>query len=85
MCDRDRWTVNGHPVRSYSKQVKAGALAVKTRLQSYSSELRGEYVEVVVVFVDPRSRVRVNRATVVVVRFSELLPLIAGLASKRQM
>ena len=84
-CDGDRWSVKGRPVRSWSKQAKAGAVAVKTLLRTRCEELREEYVKAAVVLVDPRCRVKVNRATVAVVRFSELLPLIMSLGSTLRM
>jgi hypothetical protein len=82
-CSR---AVNGLASRPRGcKQAKAGAVAVKTLLQTRCEELREEYVEAAVVLVDPRCRVKVNRATVAVVRFSELLPLIMSLGSTRRM
>jgi hypothetical protein len=84
-CHGDCWTVNGRPVKSYSKQAKAGALAVKAFLATHHPELRHEYVHAAVVFTDPLCRVTVRNAQVAVVRFSELLALIAALADKRCM
>lgn len=84
-CNGDDWTVRGRPVRSYSKQARAGAMAIKAVIGSLRPELRNEYVEAVVVLTDPHCRVIVNRAQVGVVRFSELLPYISALAAKRAM
>lgn len=84
-CDGDNWTVKGWPVRSYSKQAKAGAMAVKAVISSVRPELRNEFVEAVVVLTHPHCRITINRRQVVVVRFSELLPYITTLASKRRM
>jgi hypothetical protein len=84
-CDGDDWTVKGRSVRSYSKQVKAGAMAVKAVVGAIRPELRGEYVQAVVVLTDPHCRVTINRAQVGIVRFSELLPFITVLANKRRM
>lgn len=84
-CNGDQWTVKGWPVRSYSKQAKAGAMAVKAIIASLRPELRNEYVQAVVVLTDPHCRVTINQASVTVVRFSELRPCIAALANKRRM
>jgi hypothetical protein len=84
-CRGDGWTVNGRPVRSYSKQAKASAMAVKKFVTSRCPELGHEYVQAAVVLTDPLCRAVVQNSQVAVVRFSELLPLIATLASQRRM
>jgi len=85
VCEGDNWTVNGRPVKSYSKQAKAAAMALRHRLAASHLRLQDEYIEAAVVLADPFCRVTVHDAHVVVVRFSEVLPLVAALSKKRQM
>jgi hypothetical protein len=82
-CHRDYWYVDGHRVRSMSRQVRANAVAVRRFLGRRLPDLRGlGLVEAVLVFTHPRCRLSVERAQVTVARFSELLPLVAALADK---
>jgi len=84
-CDGDAWAVNGWARKSHSKQPKAGAMAVKRFLAAHHPTLRAEFVQAAVVFTDPLCRITTRDAQVDVVRFSELLPLVAYLANKRRM
>ena len=84
-CDGDRWSVNGRRRKSYSRQAKAGAIAVKTFLAARHPELRAVFVHAVVVFTHPLCVLQVNRAEVAVARFSELLPLVMELGRARPM
>ena len=79
------WTKNGHPVKSYSKQVKAGAVALRQLLATSHLRLHDEYIEAAIVFTDPHCRVSVRRSGVAVLRLSELLPFITALSDRRQM
>ena len=63
-CDGDSWTVNGRRVASYSKQVKAGAMALRDLLANSRLRLQGEYVEAAVVLTDPLCHVTVSNARV---------------------
>lgn len=82
-CDGDDWFCNYRPVRSYSKQVRAGALAVKHFIGTHFPSSKNLYVEAVVVFTDPLCRLELYRAQVTAVRFSELLGVIHELARRR--
>ena len=84
-CDGDTWTVNGRRSKSYSRQIKAGAVAIKTFLAARHPELKGTFVRAIVVFTDPLCHLDVNRAEVAVARFSELLPLMNELGRVRQL
>jgi len=85
VCEGDKWTVNGRLVKSYSKQVKGAAMALRNLLATSHLRLQDEYIEAAVVLADPFCRVTVRDAHVVVVRFSEVLPLVTALSKKRQM
>jgi hypothetical protein len=84
-CEGDQWFVNGRRTRSYSRQAKAGAMAVRRFLAGRHPELRNVFVQAVVVFTDPLCELRVDGAAVAAVRFSELLPLIRELGRSRRM
>ena len=84
-CDGDNWFVKGRRTRSYSRQAKAAAIAVRTFLATRHPELKDVFVRAVVVFTDPRCELRVDRAAVAVARFSQLLPLIIELGRSRPM
>ena len=84
-CHGDSWTVNGRRVKSYSKQVKAGAMALRELLANSRLRLQGEYIEAAVVLTDPLCRVTVSNGRIHVLRFSELLPFVATLSKRRRM
>lgn len=84
-CVGDAWFVNGRRVKSYSRQAKAAAIAVRTLLASRHPKLRTGFERAVVVFTNPLCEVRVDRAEVAVARFSELIPLITELGRAGQM
>jgi hypothetical protein len=85
-CDRDQWFVDGRRIRSISRQVVQGAMAVKDCLSDQSAAFRtsrARWVEGVVVFTNPLCRLEINRPSPTVVRYSELLTLIAEKAKQR--
>jgi hypothetical protein len=82
-CWRDEWSVNGHARGSISKQVNAGASAVRAFLAECHPELR--WVESIVVFTHPLCRLEVNHARTTVVRYSELVQVILELAKRHRM
>jgi len=86
-CDQDRWFVDGRRIRSISRQVTHGAMAVKDCLSDRSAAFRASrarWVEGVVVFTDPLCRLEINRPGPTIVRYSELLTLIAEKAQQRR-
>jgi hypothetical protein len=85
-CDRDRWFVDGRPIKSISKQATRGAMAVKECLIDRSPAFRtsrSRWVEGVVVFTNPLCRLEINRPGPTIVRYSQLLDLIAEKAQRR--
>lgn len=84
-CDGDHWTVNGRRSKSYSKQAKAGAMAVKGLLAVRHPEFAREFVKAVVVFTEPRCELQISRPAVAVVRFSQLLAHVVELGQARRM
>ncbi|MDO8477093.1 MAG: nuclease-related domain-containing protein [Candidatus Rokubacteria bacterium] len=85
-CDRDQWFVDGRRIRSISRQVMQGAMAVKDCLSDRSAAFRtsrARWVESVVVFTNPLCRLEINRPGPTIVRYSELLILIAEKAKQR--
>jgi len=85
-CDRDQWFVDGRRIRSISRQVMQGAMAVKDCLSDRSAAFRtsrARWVEGVVVFTNPLCRLEINRPGPTIVRYSELLTLIAEKAKQR--
>lgn len=86
-CDGDTWYVKGRRRNSISKQVNAGATAVRYFLMERHPELRDSalrWVESIIVFTHPLCRLEVDRARAIVVRFSELLPVVRALADRRR-
>ncbi len=84
-CNGDEWSVNGHSRRSMSRQVNSGATAVRYFLTERYPGLAPRWVESIVVFTHPLCRLEVNHARATVVRYSELLRIILGLAAKHRM
>lgn len=85
-CDRDQWFVDGRRIRSISRQVMHGAMAVKDCLSDRSAAFRtskARWVEGVVVFTNPLCQLEINRPGPTIVRYSELLMLIAEMAKRR--
>ena len=85
-CDRDQWFVDGRRIRSISRQVVQGAMAVKDCLSDRSAAFRtsrARWVEGVAVFTNPLCRLEINRPGPTIVRYSELLTLIAEKAKQR--
>lgn len=87
-CRGDTWWVNGRRRNSISKQVNAGATAVRYFLMERHPELGGSalrWVESIIVFTHPLCRLDVDHAQAVVVRFSELRPAVLALADRKRL
>jgi hypothetical protein len=82
-CWGDEWSVNGRLRGSISRQVNAGASAVRSFLARPHPELR--WVESIIVFAHPLCRLEVNHAKTAVVRYSELAQVILELAKRHRM
>lgn len=87
-CDRDQWFVDGRRIKSISRQVRQGAMAVKAYLSDRSLTFRTSrvrWVESVVVFTNPLCQLEINRPGPTIVRYSELPMLIAEKAKQREL
>ena len=87
-CDGDTWWAKGRRRDSISKQVNAGATAIRSLLIERHPELRDSalrWVESIIVFTHPLCRLEVERSRATVVRFSELLEVILALAERRRL
>lgn len=85
-CDRNQWFVDGKRIRNISRQVLQGAMAVKDCLNDRSAAFRTSrvrWVEGVVVFTNPLCQLELNRPGPTIVRYSQLLELIAEKAKQR--
>jgi hypothetical protein len=83
----DAWFVNGRRCRSVSKQVNGAAAAVREWLTHAHPDLAESalrFVDSVVVFVNPTSRVRIDRAQTTVVRYSQLLDVVLAKARRKR-
>lgn len=79
-CRRERWFVNGRPIRSLTRQVADAAMSVKQFLTEACPALRLtalHRVERIIVFADPLCRLEVDPPrNTLVVRASELLGIV---------
>ena len=85
---RNAWFANGRRCRSVSRQANRGAVAVRDTLvrrhpQLKSSVLR--FVDSIAVFTNPTTRVKVDQAQTIVVRYSQLLDVIREIARRKRM
>lgn len=83
-CDGDDWYVNGRRRRSMSRQVNAGAVAVKELLSRRHPDFTS-FVTSIVVLTHPLCRLEVHQARATIVRYSELKQVILELAQRRRM
>jgi hypothetical protein len=77
-CDGDQWFVNGKPRKSFSRQAKSNALAVRKNLERLFAEHGAKlpYVEALVVFVKHRHRLEASQPTVHVLKAEDLVDFI---------
>ncbi len=87
-CERNRWSANGRRIRNLTRQVNAGALAVKRALAAACPDIRASAassIDGVVVFTDPLCRLEIDRPGTTVVRLSELLSVIQEKGKRRRL
>lgn len=87
-CQRNRWSANGRPIRNPTRQVNAGALAVKRALAAACPAIRASAaasIDGIVVFTDPLCRLEIDRPGTTVVRLSDLLGVIREKAKRRRL
>jgi len=84
-CEGAQWSVNGRPRKSYSRQARASAMAVRKFLAARHPEFAREIVRTIVVFTNPRCQLELNRPEVTVVRADDLLARVVALGLTRKM
>lgn len=87
-CWADEWSVNGYQRKSISRQVNAGACAVRYFLIERHPDLAASalrWVESIIVFTHPLCRLEVNQARATIVRYSELLQVVLSMANAHRM
>jgi hypothetical protein len=84
-CWGDDWYVNGRKTSSLSKQAKGNAIAIRSTLENIFAEHRTRlpYVHAVLCFVNSRSRLKLGKPTIPVLRSYELARFIRGYNASR--
>lgn len=77
-CEEDEWFVNGHRIRSLSKQTKRNSLAVRGCIASLFPRPQSEvpYIVPLLVFVNSRTRLKLFKPTLCVLKLDELVKFI---------
>src|SRR5262245_1046625 len=81
------WFANGRRCASVSRQANRNAIAVREALGRCHPELKASvlrFVESIVVFANPTTRVKVDQAQTIVVRYSELVGVIGEIARRKR-
>jgi hypothetical protein len=84
---RNVWFANGRRCSSVSRQANRNAIAVREALSRCHPELKDSvlrFVESIVVFTNPTTRVKVDQAQTIVVRYSQLLDVINEIARRKR-
>jgi Nuclease-related domain len=84
-CEEDEWLINGRRIRSLSKQAKRNAIAVRGCIaQSFTGSQTGiPYVAPLLVFVGSRTKLKLFKPAVPVLRLGELVEFIRHRETKR--
>ena len=77
-CDGDQWFVNGRGTKSFSRQAKSNALAVRKSLETVFSEHRTKlpFVEAILVFVKHQAWLDLHEPTIPVLKAEELADFV---------
>jgi hypothetical protein len=77
-CEEEQWFVNGHRIRSLSKQAKRNSMAVRGCIAGlfHGRQTRVPYVVPLLVFVSRRTRLKLFKPTVCVLKLNELVEFI---------
>ena len=77
-CEEEQWFVNGHRIRSLSKQAKRNTMAVRGYIASLfpGQQTRVPYVVPLLVFVSRSTRLKLFKPTVCVLKPNELVEFI---------
>ena len=87
-CRDDEWLINGGRLTNASRRVNSGACAVRYFLAERHPELLFtalRWVESVVVFTHPLSRLEADHGQTIVVRYSHLFQAVLELAQKQRL
>jgi hypothetical protein len=87
-CRDDEWSINGDRLTNVSRRVNSGACAVRYFLAARHPELvftALRWVESVIVFTHPLSRLEANQGQTIVVRYSHLFQAVLELAQKQRL
>jgi hypothetical protein len=87
-CRDDEWSINGDRLTNVSRRVNSGACAVRYFLAERHPELvftALRWVESVIVFTHPLSRLEANQGQTIVVRYSHLFQAVLELARKQRL
>jgi Nuclease-related domain len=84
-CDEDRWFLNGHPLRSLSKEVKRNSLAVRSSIGTLFAPPATQipYVTPLLVFVGFQTKLKLSKPTLPVLKPKELGKYIRDCQPKR--
>lgn len=84
-CEEDEWFVNGHGVRSLSKQAKRNSMAVRGCIASLfpGPQSKVPYIVPLLVFVSSRPRLKLFKPTVCVLKLNELVKFIRDRETQR--
>ena len=87
-CRDDEWSINGDRLTNASRRVNSGACAVRYFLAERHPELvftALRWVESIIVFTHPLSRLEANQGQTIVVRYSHLFQAVLELARKQRL
>ena len=84
-CEEEQWFVNGHRIRSLSKQAKRNSMAVRGCIGSLFAGRQSQAPSVVplLVFVNSHARLKLFKPTVCVLKLNELVEFIRDREIKR--
>jgi hypothetical protein len=84
-CDEDHWFLNGHPLRSLSKEAKRNSLAVRSAIATLFTPpgTHIPYVTPLLVFVTPQTKLKLSNATLPVLKLKELGEFVRDYKPKR--
>jgi hypothetical protein len=76
-CEEEQWFVNGHRIRSLSKQAKRNSMAIRGSIAGlFPGQRRVPYVVPLLVFVSRSTRLKLFKPTVCVLKLNELVEFI---------
>lgn len=84
-CEEEQWYVNGHRIRSLSKQAKRNSMAVRRSIGGLYGDLKGTipYVVPLLTFVNPQAKLKLFKPTVPVLRLAEVVEFVLDYQTKR--